>query len=138
MNNSAIKLVVASVVGLSSSVFASGFRCESPDGYRVKIYNHTHADEGTRVPAVLVVSHQDAGTLLTATGAQISKRNLSNVVQYSAEGTKAGLSKVVVQIAFKEGREILAEGERAYGTLILAQGAKRQTSRLVCSRYKAN
>lgn len=132
------KLVLASVVGLSSSVFASGFRCESPDGYRVKIFNHTHADAGTRVPAVLVVSHKDSGTLLSAKGTEISKRNLSNVVQYSADGTGKGLSKVVVQIAFKEGREVLAEGERAYGTLILAQGASRQTSRLTCSRYKAN
>ncbi len=135
---SVIKLVLASVVGLSSSVFASGFRCESPDGYRVKIYNHTHAEAGTRVPAVLVVSHENTGTLLTAKGAEISKRNLSNVVQYSAEGSRAGLSKVIVQIAFKEGREVLAEGEHAYGTLILAQGASRQTSRLTCSRYKAN
>jgi hypothetical protein len=135
MKTSAIKVVLASVVALSSSAFASGFRCESPDGYRVKIYNHVQADNGTRVPAVLVVSHAQAGTLLSAKGTEISKRNLSNLVQYSAKGPKGGLTYAVVQIAFKEGRDILAEGERAYGTLVLAKGVERQTSRLTCHRY---
>jgi hypothetical protein len=136
MNTSAIKLVLACVVGLSTSAFASGFRCTSSEGYRVQIYNHVNPENGTRVPAALVLSHDEAGTLLSAKGAQISKRNLSNVVQYSAKGTSAGLSAVIVQVAFKEGRETLAEGERAYGTLILASGSGRETSRLVCTRYK--
>jgi len=137
MNNSTLKLVLVSVVGLAAPAFASGFRCASPDGYRVKIFNHTHAEQGTRTPAVLVVSHDNAGTLLAADGSEISKRNLSNVVQYSAKGPKGGLSQAIVQIAFKEGKEYLAEGEKAYGTLILAQGGKRATTRLVCTRYKA-
>lgn len=135
MKSSAIKIALASVVSLSVPALASGFRCDSRDGYRVQIYNHTNASEGTRVPAALVVSHETAGTLLAAKGAEISKRNLSNVVQYTAKGPKGGLTYAVVQIAFKEGRETLAEGERAYGTLILAKGVDRQTSRLVCSRY---
>ena len=136
MKSSAIKIVLASVVGLSVPALASGFRCESRDGYRVQVYNHVSASEGTRVPAALIVSHETAGTLLAAKDGEISKRNLSNVVQYSAKGPKGGLTYAVVQIAFKEGRESLAEGERAYGTLILAKGVDRQSSRLVCTRYK--
>ncbi len=137
MNSSTLKLVLVSVVGLAAPAFASGFRCASTDGYRVKIYNHTHASQGTRTPAILVVSHENAGTLLVAEGSEISKRNLSSVVQYSAKGQKGELSQAVVQIAFKEGKEYLAEGEKAYGTLILAKGGKRATTRLLCTRYKA-
>lgn len=122
---------------LSVPAFASGFRCESRDGYRVKIYNHTNAQEGTRTPAVFVLSHEDSGTLLVAKGAQISKRNLSNVVQYTAKGGQKGLDYAIAQITFKEGRETLAEGERAYGNLILAKNGHRQVSRIVCERYLA-
>src|SRR5688500_11615998 len=46
----------------ASSAWADGYRCEGR-GYRVKLYNETQPEDGTRNPAVLIVSRKKGGTI---------------------------------------------------------------------------
>jgi hypothetical protein len=125
------------VFTLAQTAMASGFQCEG-DGYNVKLYNRTDA---TRTPAVLVVSQEDASpaTLLKRSGDEISKTNRANTVRYTVEGNrKIDADSVILQIAFKEGREVLADGETADGQLILVRDGAKQVIDLTCSRYLKN
>lgn len=55
-----MKNIFVVLAALSSSVaFADGFVCvNESDRIGVKIYNHTHAEDGTRNGAVMIVSNQ--------------------------------------------------------------------------------
>ncbi|MFH0958700.1 MAG: hypothetical protein V1897_08355 [Pseudomonadota bacterium] len=140
MKSFTLKLVLFLVVcTVGASVFASGFRCISDSGYKLKIYNHVNAEDGTRIPGVLVLS-DSRGTLFTAKGSEISKRNLSDVVQYTVhvEDTDLQADYVIAQIRFKEGRETLREGEKVIGSLIFSGNGEREYSAMICSRYLKN
>lgn len=136
MKSFSIPTIVAVIAGLfGAPAFASGFRCESRDGVNVKVYNHINPQDGTRVPAVFVVSTDAKGTILVAKGKEISKKLLTRVTQYSVESRKAGLEHVILQVYFKEGRDYLAKNERVKGNLIYGAAGVRQVKPLVCSRY---
>lgn len=124
------------VIGLvvASSAFASGFKCEGDSGYRVKLYNHRNTE--TRVPAKMIISHEDAGTLLVADESEISKTNRANTVRYTVDGNrKIQAEQAILQIAFKEGRETLGKGKTAEGQLILVGDEDREVFDLTCVRY---
>lgn len=129
--------IVVAVFAVGSQAFASGFACADDSGNRVKIYNHLNPEDGTRLPAVFVLSNKNIGTLLVAKGEQISKRNHTEVVQYAVRGNALlGVDYVVVQIQFKEGRQVLAKGATVPGNLILAkQDGRRSVTKLRCQRY---
>ncbi len=123
---------------VSGSAMASGFRCEG-EGYNVKMYNLTSG--ATRKPAVLVLSHEDASpkTLLTAKGSEIRKHNRVTSVQYVTDGVAMDLDSVILQISFKEGKEVIAEGDVINGQLILVgEDKSREVVRLSCERYLKN
>jgi hypothetical protein len=120
-----------------TSAFASGFQCEG-EGYNVKLYNRTDA---TRTPAVLVVSQDGASpaTVLRRSGEAIHKSNRANTVRYTVEGTrKINADSVILQISFKEGREVLEDGETTAGQLILVRDDGKDVVDLTCSRYLKN
>ncbi len=120
---------------LATAAFGSGFKCAGED-YSVKLFNHVNPEDGTRVPAAMIVSSEEEGTLLVRKGAQIRKHNRSNTVQYVADGNRRlGADTAILQIRFKEGRETLEEGETAPGQLILVMDEDRSVAELSCTRY---
>ena len=130
-------IIVVAVFGVGSQSFASGFSCADNSGNRVKIYNHLSPEDGTRLPAIFVLSKKNIGTVLVAKGEQISKRNHTRVVQYAVRGNAlVGVDYVVVQIQFKEGRQVLAKGASVPGSLVLAQrDGRKSVTTLRCQRY---
>ena len=123
---------------LTGAAFGSGFTCEDTNdaGYRVKYYNQVST--GTRNPGVLIISDADAdpSTQLVAKGSEISKSNRANTVRYTVDGSQMDLKQAILQVSFKEGREILAANETVEGQLILvAQDGSRDVLNLVCTRY---
>lgn len=55
-------LIVIAATLISTSVLADGFRCETKDGLKIKVYNQTNPAMGTRNPAVMVLSDRDVAT----------------------------------------------------------------------------
>jgi len=138
MKNINTKIVVALFAVISTASFASGFRCEG-EGYAVKMYNKTTG--GTRVPAKMVISHEDASptTLLVADGEDIHKKNRVNSVQYITDGnSRIGAETVILQVAFKEGRDVIEAGDVVDGQLILTTAFGKEVASLVCERYLKN
>ena len=134
-----INLLTGFTVALiGTGAFASGFRCNGDMGYSVKLFNYTVGE--TRTPAVMIISQDDEGTLLRRTGSEIRKHNRTNTIQYVVEGSrKLDSDTAILQISFREGREVLEEGETADGQLILIKDGDRGVFGLVCERYlKAN
>ncbi len=127
---------------VSSGAFASGFKCESVDasGYSVKLFNHVDPNTGTRTPAAMIVSQEEEGTLLVRKGAAIRKHNRLNTVQYGVDSTKKlGGEQAILQIRFKEGKEVLRAGETAEGQLIVvSEDGDRDVNELSCERYLKN
>jgi len=137
--NQSLRFVMALALGfLGTSAFADGFKCEGTDStLNVKVYNHVQPQLGTRTPAKLIISDLIQGTLAVRSTDQIRKHNLVNTVQYVVNGNqKLGASKAILQVAFKAGREVIAEGEERSGQLILASAdGSRTVYELSCERY---
>ncbi len=135
-------LTIGVAIALSNVSFGSGFKCESEDGANVKIFNHVDPETGTRTPAAFVLSTAGEGTLLVRKGWEIRKSNRRNTVQYVVDGGQnTSADTVILQIRFKEGREVLEAGETAQGQLIVIgaeePGSKSVTA-LECARYLKN
>lgn len=136
-----VSLFTAMFFGVfGSAAFASGFKCTSDhasDGYNVKLFNHTESATGTRTPAIMVISHEDAGTLLVRRGAEIRKASRANTVQYVVDGNRTlGADSAILQVRFKEGRQTLREGEVVSGQLILiSEDGERAVVPMSCERY---
>ena len=124
---------------LSQSAQASGFRCDGDSeaaNLHVKLFNHVQPENGTRTPAALIVSDDQRGTLLTRRTTEIRKYNRQNTVQYVVEGNrKIDADRVILQIRFKEGQEVLPDGVVAQGQLILIQDDEKSVYQLTCERY---
>lgn len=133
-------LVTLMVLGMvvTSATFASGFKCEATDdsGYSAKLFNHVSG--ATRTPAVLVVSQKGAGTLLKVDGEEIRKTNRANTVRYTVEGNSKTADQVILQISFKEGREVIEAGESADAQLIFVTEGQRDVVPMECVRYLKN
>lgn len=130
-------LTITVAIALSFAAFGSGFKCESSNGLSVKMFNNIDPASGTRTPAILVVSSDADGTFLVRKGAEIRKHNRVNTVQYVVEGSKAsGVETAILQIRFKEGREVLEAEAIADAQLVLiTQAGDRVVESLECARY---
>jgi hypothetical protein len=143
------------IATLSASAHADGFNCQTADqSLNVKLINHTNAEAGTRVAAIMVLSDpavssgrktiarfQDTNGVL----ASRSSRYEANVdLRFSDSsrqgelilGTKLGmLDTVIADIDFSYAAPVAA-GEEVTGqlTLVKRDGAKIKAD-LVCSRY---
>lgn len=134
MKTTTVAALAVFATGLS---YGSGFKCESAGGVNVKVFNHVHPQNGTRRPAALVISTDDEGTLLVRKDDEIRKNNRRHTAQYVVDGRQGlGAETVILQIRFKEGREVLEEGETVEGQLILVgdEGSK-EVIALECARY---
>lgn len=132
----AVNSLIALVIAVSgSAAFADGFKC-SGEGYNVKLFNHVHAASGTRTPAVMVISSEEEGTLLVRRNDDISKTNRLNTVRYTVEGSrKLGADQAVLQVRFKQGQEVIEDGEVRPGQLILTADGEKEVLELDCERY---
>lgn len=140
MKSKVVTLLSCAMV-LGTAAFGSGYTCSGTDAqgldWGVKLYNHTSVE--TRVPSILVVSNTEQGTLLKREGSEIKKVNRKNTVQFVVEGNrKIDADSVVFQVAHKEGRETLTDGEEVEGQLILVKDEAKEVVSLTCTRYLKN
>lgn len=129
--------VVVSLLA-SGSAFASGWLCESQNGFNVKVYNHTDPNKGTNNPAVFILANQK-GTLLVAKDDQILKRNLAKHVQYTVAGNGDTVWSdwVILQVQSKGGATRV--GQKVKANLIFSgPGSHKIASPATCRRYKKN
>jgi len=135
MGKSVKRIVAVTALTIGMGAFASGFRCAG-EGYTVKMFNHISPEEGTRTPAALIIASEEEGTLLVRKGSEIRKNNRRNTVQYVVRGNRRlGADRAILQVAFKEGRETLEDGETVDGQLILQADEDREVVKLSCERY---
>lgn len=132
-----MKLFLITVLSLVSSVaMADGFRCQGTD-FRVKLYNETQPERGTRNPAVLVVYERGVGTVATLMRDEITKTSgdESYVYEGQTNGRKDGrFVSVTLEISKT------AETEGAYaglhvGTLTVNANGHSRTGSVACERY---
>ncbi|MBI1859391.1 MAG: hypothetical protein HYR96_00540 [Deltaproteobacteria bacterium] len=130
-------ITIGLAIALSGSAYASGFKCTSDEGLNVKLFNHVDPLSGTRTPAVLVISSDAQGTLIVRKDTEITKHNRANTVQYVVDGSeKVGAETAILQIRFKEGREVLEAREVTAAQLILvSEDNDRSVIALECERY---
>ena len=135
----ALSVVVLTAMG--PAALASGFVCSGDSeaaNLRVKLFNHIDPQMGTRVPAAMIISDTERGTLVVRKGRAISKRNRANAVQYVINGSSRLEADIaILQVQFKEGREVLGEREEVPAQLILIKDGDRSVFSLSCERYLA-
>ena len=129
-----IAVVLAFSAVVSSSSFASGFTCTSPEGYKVKLYNHVVPAEGTRNPATFVLSDEN-GTVLVRHDSEISKKNYATSTSYVVNGPNISAHTVVFSVQYKEGIDEKLEIKNVAGRLIFVGDEGRSSHALVCKRY---
>jgi len=132
-----VQLLTALAFGIfGTAAFADGFKCVGEDSdYNVKLFNKVMPEDGTRNPAVLVISDAH-GTLLVRRDSDISKTNRQNTVRYTVDGSrKLGADTAILQVRFKQGREVIEEGDTRPGQLILITDGEKEVLELSCERY---
>jgi len=138
MNNSVRFFLALALVLVGTAAKADGFKCEGDDStLNVKVFNHVHAEKGTRTPAKLIISDLNQGTLAVRSGGEIRKSNLTSKVQYVVDGSrKLGAETAILQVQYKQGRETIAAGDVRPGHLILVDAeGDRTVYELSCERY---
>jgi hypothetical protein len=132
-----IKVGVVLLLGVvCGAAVASGFKCETEDGLRVKLFNHIDPETGTRLPAALIISRPGMGTMLVRENDEIRKRTLINTVRYTVDGTPdVNADLAILQVRFVEGTEELGAGESTPGQLIFVRDGEKTVSNVMCTRY---
>ncbi len=148
-------LIVILVSLVSTQAFADGFVCENvQEGIRVKVFNHTQAEEGTRNAAIMIVSDltvqegrktiatfEDGDSLLTNDGAVYTSKvdlrfSTSSRKGELLLGTKLGEVKfMILDVEFSYGYPV-ENGAELAGELILKKrdGEVIRTD-VACVRY---
>ncbi len=129
-----VSLVLCAVLARPS--FASGFICDSVDGYRVQLYHHINPSKGTRNPATFVLSSVDRGTLLVRYDSEIAKTSFSTSTLYSVFGNAETHSdRVSLTVKFKEGVDE-KRGLKTVGGYLSFLGEEGEVGHgLTCTRY---
>jgi hypothetical protein len=145
------------VLTVSTLAHADGFVCTSQSGLVVRIYDHTHANEGTRTAAVMTVSDSAVGagrkTIAKFTAVNETLSSLNTVYTGKVDlrfndsgrqgenigGTKLGqLSEIAMSVHFSYNQPV-ANGEEVSAQLVLS---KRNGDSIVesatCARYLKN
>jgi len=146
------------MTAFSVSAQADGFNCQTADGsLKVKLFNHTNPEVGTRVAAVMVLSDTAVahGRKTIARFQEVNGVLSNRSSRYEANvdlrfndsgrkgelilGTKLGmLDTVIADIDFSYAAPVAA-GEEVEGTLVLVKrDGSRIKSELVCTRYLKN
>lgn len=151
-------LVAIALAIFSVNAQADGFLCETVRGdLKVKVFNNTDAEEGTRVASTLIISDTtvsagrktiarftDANGTLESEGARYVadvdlRFNDSGRAGELISGTKLGeLDRIIVGVDFSYAAPVEA-GEELSGHLVLVKrNGDRIRRALVCSRYLKN
>lgn len=151
-------LIVAMVMVASGAAMADGFKCYAPEfDQNIKVFNHTHADEGTRNASIMIVSDEaiNAGRKTVATFSDVKNTLTNTGASYTAKvdlrvsesnrkgenvfGTKLGeIATVKLNVFFTYG-DNLAAGEELEGKLIVTKrNGDKIKSAVECSRYLKN
>jgi len=127
-----MKLIALLIFSLASSIsMASGYLC-SGDGYHIKLYNEVMPAEGTKNPAVLVVSSQE-GTLAVLRGDEIAQDLNAESVVYSGTAHDYQTGRFV-SVSLLVYRNDEAEGLR-YGELKLNADGATANADVTCKTY---
>lgn len=143
------KALLLGILVVSTSVFASGWVCKGSGGdtenwkLTVKLFNHT---TNTRVPAILVVSDRNQGTLLTAKNQQIKKTTSGRYTRYSANVKRSdllhdsGWISVKLGVKYREGIDAaVPEDHEVPGYITFYQEDQfHDHVDLTCERYLKN
>jgi len=152
-------IVAIAVCAVSGSAYADGFVCQARNAsLTVKAYNHTHAVEGTRSGAVVVLSDPEAsagektiarftdakGTLSSHGADYVANVDLRFKDQSNKEALVAGkvqledLDTVELSVDFSYSQPIAA-GESVDGTIILnTRDGNSISLDASCERYLKN
>ena len=151
-------LILALVMMVAAQAQADGFECYSEESsLRVKIYNHTQPEKGTRNEAIVILSDSDIShgrkTIATFSDAQGLFRGSSSVYVGKVDlrfnstgrkgeailGTKLGeLAEVIVRIDFSYANP-LANGEEVDAWVgAIKRNGDSVGENMVCARYLKN
>lgn len=148
-------LATAAIVTMSASAMADGFRCESlENSIRIKAYNQTSPELGTRSPAILVVSNPDIAFgkktiatfestdyLLSAKGAYYTadvdlRYNASGRKGELIAGTKLGeLKHVVLDVDFSYIEPVVDGTELSGMVTLIKRNGEKTYFEVSCVRY---
>ena len=158
MKNTILVLAAVIALGFSATAKADGFVCQANDGtLTVKVYNHTHAEDGVRNASVMVLSdprvsdglHTIArftadNTRLTNTGATFVadvdlRYNDSNRSGEYVAGTRLGyVDTFTLYVDFSYAAPVAAESEME-GTLVVSKrNGTKDSLDMTCTRYLKN
>jgi hypothetical protein len=147
-------LVFSLVLAAAPAAFADGWVCQTAQGLRAAVYNHTAATVGTRSGAVMILSDETVqegrkaiarftdthGTLGNSGATYVANVDLRfadsrRAGEYLA-GTRLGyVDQVILDIDFSYAAPV-AEGTTAEGDLIVVKrDGKRIVQSVECSRY---
>ena len=136
-----ILTTILAVAAISGTAFADGFRCESPEGVRAKVYNHTRPERGTKNLAVVVIS-DSYGTRYVARNSEMTREFERSRVHHFGrlEDRQDGVKDfVILDIRHtRDSRSLgdLADGENLDGRLtIFDEQTGTETYQLSCERY---
>ena len=154
----AMMLVLASSLAGASSAFADGWQCQNQDDtLRIKAFNKTQADEGTRNASVMILSdpqlQEGRKTIARFTDVNETLSNYgaffvadvdlrysdSNLAGKLIAGTKLGfLDKIVLDVDFKYSNP-QSKGESVPASLtLLKRNGEEIKQELSCVRYLKN
>ena len=154
MKHSLLTLIT---LAAATAAHADGFVCQSQEGLRIKAYNHTSPEAGTRVAAILVLSDDNvaAGNKTIATFSDSQQTLTSRGASYSADvdlrfatssrkgeliaGTKLGqLQSIELNVDFSYAAPVEA-GEVLPGSLVLTKrNGQAIEVEVSCERYLKN
>lgn len=156
-----MKSLIVAIVGMmvvSGAAKADGFKCYAPEfDQNIKVYNHTHADEGTRNASIMIISDEaiNAGRKTVATFSDVKNTLTNTGASYNAKvdlrvsesnrkgenvfGTKLGeIAAIKLNVFFTYG-DNLAAGEELEGKLIVTKrNGDKIKSAVECTRYLKN
>ena len=158
MKNATLALAGLLAMGFSANAQADGFVCQANDGtLTVKVYNNTHAEDGVRNAAVMVLSDprvSDGSHTIARFKAENSRLNNDGAVftadvdlryndssrsgEYVA-GTRLGyVDTFTLDVDFSYGNPV-SRGDKLDGTLVVAKrnGTKTRLE-MTCARYLKN
>jgi hypothetical protein len=126
-------LFVAVVLALTSSAaLASGLVC-SGEGYNVKLYNEVQPSQGTKNPAILIVSSDKIGTITRLEGSEIEKLYTATAVSYEGQSHNTSTGHFMF-VRFAVARQATDANSRR-GHLTLTTDGGTFGANLVCTDY---
>ena len=149
------KIIIASVLSLSSTAFADGFICEAQnESLKIKVFHQTEPALGTRNSAIMILSNPDvqAGRKTIATFESDAATLTNDGATYTANvdlrfrnsnrrgelvgPTKLGeIKHIVLAVDFSYARPVAAGSQVAGELTLLKRDGDQADIELVCTRY---